>query len=52
MDRVVHAIVLVESQEDARQVMERMSFAVEDGGHHPARGPAKTIVPFGMQYLE
>ena len=41
----MHAIVLVESLEDAQLEMEAMGFAVEVGGQHPARGTANLIVP-------
>jgi len=32
--------------------MEALGFIVREGGHHPGRGTANIIVPFGSQYLE
>ncbi len=32
--------------------METAGFTVLEGGHHPGRGTANVIVPFGNQYLE
>ena len=49
---LVQAIVLVTDLHDARRRMESLGFTVIDGGHHPGRGTANMIVPFGEQYLE
>jgi Glyoxalase-like domain len=51
-DRMVQAIVLVDDLRRARRRMEASGFTVLDGGHHPGRGTANLIVPFGTQYLE
>jgi glyoxalase-like protein len=51
-DRLVQAIVLVSDLVAARRHMEALGFIVLEGGHHPGRGTANVIVPFGHQYLE
>jgi len=51
-DRFVQAIILVPDLPTARRRMEALGLAVLDGGHHPGRGTANLIVPFGQQYLE
>ena len=51
-DRLVQVIVLVSDLADAQHHMENLGFVVLAGGHHPGRGTANLIVPFGRQYLE
>ena len=51
-DRLVQALVLVDDLVTARSHMETAGFTVLEGGHHPGRGTANVIVPFGNQYLE
>jgi hypothetical protein len=51
-DTLVQAIVLVTDLHEARRRMEALGFTVMEGGHHPGRGTANLIIPFGRQYLE
>jgi hypothetical protein len=51
-DRLVQVIMLVEDLAAARRQLADEGFNVVDGGHHPGRGTANMIVPFGDQYLE
>jgi hypothetical protein len=51
-DRLVQAIVLVTDLPAAGRRMEALGLTVLEGGHHPGRGTANLIVPFGRQYLE
>lgn len=50
--RLVQVIVLVEDLEAARRWASGVGLLALDGGHHPGRGTANVIVPFGAEYLE
>jgi Glyoxalase-like domain len=51
-DRLVQVVVLVDDLAADRRNTADQGFNVVDGGHHPGRGTANWIVPFGDQYLE